>query len=81
MVIERLLLAAAEGAGRDHVSFRRIFTQEHKRRLYTPEFLQSVDGFDPLAEYAGCLDQVQPEDQSLGSMATAPTGPLPPGHP
>jgi asparagine synthase (glutamine-hydrolysing) len=58
MVIERMFLAAAEGAGRDHASFRRIFTDEHKRRLYAPEFLNRVKGFDPLGEYAAHLDQV-----------------------
>jgi asparagine synthase (glutamine-hydrolysing) len=65
MVVERLLLAAAEGAGRDHASFRRIFTQEHKRRLYTPEFLRMAEGFDPLDEYTACLGQVQPERSYL----------------
>jgi asparagine synthase (glutamine-hydrolysing) len=60
MVLERLLLAAAEGAGRDHASFRRIFTPAHKRRLYAPEFWRSLENFDPLEEYTDCLDQVHP---------------------
>ncbi len=58
MVVERLFRAAAAGAGRDHASFRNIFTPELKERLYTPEFLRLVKGSDPLAEYVALLNQV-----------------------
>jgi asparagine synthase (glutamine-hydrolysing) len=63
MVIERLLTASEQEMGRDHASFRRIFTAEQKRRLYTPEFYAMVKDFDPIAEYASLITQI-PQSRS-----------------
>lgn len=61
MVCERLIDAAGQGRGRDHACFRRIFGPEHRRRLYEPEFLKAVQGFDAVDEYARLMDEVPPE--------------------
>ncbi len=58
MVLERFLDAASEGAKRDHASFRRIFGNSLKQRLYAPEFLRGAASFDPLGEYAGFMDEI-----------------------
>jgi asparagine synthase (glutamine-hydrolysing) len=71
MVIERLLMAAEEGRGRDHASFRRIFSDSLKRRLYQPEFLEMVKGCDPIGEYAGLMDEVPRERSYLSARQHA----------
>ncbi|MBF0165392.1 MAG: asparagine synthase (glutamine-hydrolyzing) [Magnetococcales bacterium] len=58
LVIERLLNAAQAGPGRDHASFRRIFFDPLKARLYTPEFMQAITGYDPLLEYVAKIGEV-----------------------
>ncbi len=63
MVVDRLLDAADEGYGRDHASFRRIFSPAIKKRLYTPDFYKATAQLDPLGEYASLLKEV-PADRS-----------------
>jgi asparagine synthase (glutamine-hydrolysing) len=63
MVVERLIAASEEGMGRDHASFRRIFTAEQKRRLYAPDFYDTVNEFDPIAEYASLITHM-PQSRS-----------------
>lgn len=58
MVLERFLDAAAAGRKRDHASFRRIFSDRLKQRFYCPEFLKEAALFDPVGEYAACMDAV-----------------------
>ncbi|MFA6292772.1 MAG: asparagine synthase (glutamine-hydrolyzing) [Victivallales bacterium] len=58
MVTERMLSAAAEGKGRDHASFRRIFDNNVKNRLYSSDFLRQTDGNNPIGEYARLMDEV-----------------------
>jgi len=57
MVAGRFLDAAAEGPGRDHCSFRRIFAPALKRELYSRDFQRLARGFDPVGEYAALLDR------------------------
>jgi asparagine synthase (glutamine-hydrolysing) len=65
MVIERLLDAADEGHGRDHASFRRIFNQRMKHRLYNPDFAESTCQLDPLSDYAALMKDVPAERSHL----------------
>lgn len=58
MIAERLLDSAAEGHGRDHASFRRIFNPRMKKRLYDPGFFQMSAQLDPLNEYAKYMGEV-----------------------
>jgi len=57
MLIERLLDAAEAGPRRDHASFRRIFSDDLKARLYCRDFQESLTGHDPLAEYVQLMEQ------------------------
>ncbi|MBF0417490.1 MAG: asparagine synthase (glutamine-hydrolyzing) [Magnetococcales bacterium] len=61
LVAERLLLAGAEGPRRDHASFRRIFTDALKARLYEPEFARAVQQIDAVGEYVALMDPVPKE--------------------
>lgn len=63
MVLERFLDAADEGEKRDHASFRRIFGNSLKQRLYNPEFLKETALSDPVGDYAGFMDKI-PSDRS-----------------
>lgn len=63
MVLERFLDAADEGEKRDHASFRRIFGNSLKCRLYSPEFLKEAVLSDPVGEYAGFMETI-PEGRS-----------------
>jgi len=63
MVLERLLDAAGEGRKRDHASFRRIFGNGLKQRLYQAEFARAVNQTDPLGEYVALMEQI-PSDRS-----------------
>lgn len=65
MVTERLLDAAEEGAGRDHASFRRIFSPGMKKRLYHPDFFRQSVKFDPVGEYANLMKEVPVERSYL----------------
>lgn len=65
MIVERFLSSAAAGVRRDHVSFRRIFWDEHKLLLYDPAFLESVRHSDPVGEYAALMDEVPKERSYL----------------
>lgn len=58
MVIERLLAAAEENRGRDHASFRRIFDNDIKKRLYCSDFFNKIKDYDPIGEYAGLMEEV-----------------------
>ncbi|MFH0791009.1 MAG: asparagine synthase (glutamine-hydrolyzing) [Candidatus Omnitrophota bacterium] len=58
MVIERLLAAAEENRGRDHASFRRIFDNDIKKRLYCPDFFNKIKYCDPIEEYAGLMKEI-----------------------
>ncbi len=58
MVLERFLDAADEGEKRDHASFRRIFSNSLKQRLYNQEFLKEAAAFDPVGEYADFMSRI-----------------------
>lgn len=58
MVTERILDASSEPAGRDHATFRRIFSPAMKKRLYDPDFFRETEGLDPVGEYAGLMKEV-----------------------
>ena len=48
----RFMYGSKQGPGRDHSSWR-IFMPSHiKKKLYTPEFLNEIKGFDPIDLYA-----------------------------
>lgn len=65
MVAERILDASNEGRGRDHASFRRIFSQDIKRRLYNPDFFHTTEQLDPIGEYAKLMKDVPLERSYL----------------
>ncbi|MBF0631414.1 MAG: asparagine synthase (glutamine-hydrolyzing) [Magnetococcales bacterium] len=56
LVAERLLASAAAGPGYDHASFRRIFFDPLKERLYEPSFLRQVRDLNPLKTYVQRID-------------------------
>jgi len=58
MLLERLLDAAAAGPGRDHASFRRIFSDEVKQRLYRQDFFGVTRSNDPLSDYTAYMDNL-----------------------
>src|SRR6185369_4542176 len=58
MVLERFLDAADEGEKRDHASFRRIFGNSLKQRLYEQEFLDEAASSDPVGEYADFMNRI-----------------------
>lgn len=58
MKVQRLFDASEAGPRRDHASFRRIFSDDLKMRLYRPEFRSAVSTYDPLREYTDLMDQV-----------------------
>ncbi|MBF0212575.1 MAG: asparagine synthase (glutamine-hydrolyzing) [Magnetococcales bacterium] len=51
LVLERLLTAAEAGPERDHASFRRIFPDALKARLYEPEWRDQLHDHDPIGDY------------------------------
>ncbi|MBF0272103.1 MAG: asparagine synthase (glutamine-hydrolyzing) [Magnetococcales bacterium] len=65
MVLERLLASADAGPRRDHASFRRIFSDALKQRLYQPDFWQAVRGKDPVGDYVAKMDEVPAERSYL----------------
>ncbi|MBF0428916.1 MAG: asparagine synthase (glutamine-hydrolyzing) [Magnetococcales bacterium] len=65
MVVERLLTASAAGPMRDHVSFRRIFSDAMKQRLYDPEWFCDVSESDPVGSYASLMGGVPAERSYL----------------
>lgn len=65
MVIERLLMASEESDGRDHASFRRIFTKSMKKRLYQDDFYAEAERYDPIGEYAMNMEDVPKERSYL----------------
>jgi len=71
MVAERLLDAAEEGFGRDHASFRRIFSPSVKKRLYAPDFYKATAQRDPVGEYAVLLKEVPVERSYLAARQHA----------
>ncbi len=71
MVVERLIAAAEEGPRRDHACFRRIMDNPLKARLYDPGLWQAVRGQDPVAAYAGLMDQTPPERSYLSACQHA----------
>jgi asparagine synthase (glutamine-hydrolysing) len=58
MILERMMAAAEAGPRRDHASFRRIFSDDLKTRLYRREFREHLTGFDPLDDYVHLMEQV-----------------------
>lgn len=58
MVLERLLDAAAAGPRRDHASFRRIFGDDVKKRLYKKDFFNATRSSDPVSEYTAFMDDL-----------------------
>jgi asparagine synthase (glutamine-hydrolysing) len=71
MVAERLLLSAGEGRGRDHASFRRIFTNPIKKRVYDPAFFSETQNADPIAAYAGLILSAPPAFSYLAARQLA----------
>lgn len=71
MVLERFLDAADEGEKRDHASFRRIFANSLKGRLYQPEFLEKARASDPVGVYAGFMDKIPPGRSYLAARQHA----------
>lgn len=65
MVMERLLDASAAGPRCDHASFRRIFGDEIKRRLYREDFFCATQGNDPISEYTAFMDDLPAGRSSL----------------
>lgn len=65
MIIERILDAADEGYGRDHASFRRIFSPGIKKRLYNPDFFHRTEHLDPVGGYAKLMQEVPVERSYL----------------
>lgn len=65
MVIGRLFDAAEEGVGRDHASFRRIFGNGIKKRVYQGEFMDTIRNSDPVADYAELMKEVPAERSYL----------------
>lgn len=65
MLAERLLDAADESYGRDHASFRRIFSPAIKKRLYNPDFFGRTKQLDPVGEYANLMKEIPAERSYL----------------
>ncbi|MBF0192915.1 MAG: asparagine synthase (glutamine-hydrolyzing) [Magnetococcales bacterium] len=65
MVTERLLQAAKAGPLKDHASFRKIFSDSMKVRLYDPDFLQAVLASDPINDYAEKMLDIPDERSQL----------------
>lgn len=57
MIAQRLLMSAEEGHGRDHATFRRIFSNTDKQSLYAPDFLSIVRDADPVNDYARLIEE------------------------
>jgi asparagine synthase (glutamine-hydrolysing) len=71
MVASRLLAAADAGHARDHASFRLIFSEELKRRLYSPEMLHGTSGGDPVGEYAALVENAPDGSSYLAARQEA----------
>ncbi|MBF0382227.1 MAG: hypothetical protein HQL69_14480, partial [Magnetococcales bacterium] len=65
MVTERLLQAAKAGPFKDHASFRKIFSDSMKVRLYEADFLKSVATADPIKDYAEKMQNLPKERSQL----------------
>ncbi|MDP3791593.1 MAG: asparagine synthase (glutamine-hydrolyzing) [Candidatus Omnitrophota bacterium] len=65
MAAERLLDASEECGGRDHATFRRIFSPAMKKRLYDPDFFRDAEKLDPVGEYAELMKEVPSERSYL----------------
>ena len=63
MVVERLLDAVDAGPHRDHASFRRIFSDDLKKRLYNSDLLHASAAKDPIGEYTAFMENM-PEGRS-----------------
>lgn len=74
MVAERLLLAAAAGPRRDHASFRQIFYQAHKKRLYVPDFFNAVTNNDPIGDYVQKMAALPAERSQLTGLQVGDLG-------
>lgn len=72
-VATRFVQGAEMGSGRDHCAWRLIFHEELKSRLYSPELRARVNGGDPLAGYAACIDEVPAERDRLEGLLHADT--------
>jgi len=71
MVAERILDASDEVKGRDHASFRRIFSPTMKKRLYNADFFRKIEQFDPVGEYAKLMKEVPLERSYLAARQHA----------
>ncbi|MBF0444934.1 MAG: asparagine synthase (glutamine-hydrolyzing) [Magnetococcales bacterium] len=74
MVTERLLLAAQAGPLKDHASFRRIFSDSMKVRLYEPDFLKAVVASDPIDNYAKKMQNIPKERSQLTGLQLGDLG-------
>ncbi|UPU36491.1 asparagine synthase (glutamine-hydrolyzing) [Geomonas paludis] len=71
ILVERILDAAAEGAHRDHATFRRICGNALKNRIFSPGFQASLSGSDPVAEYAALIIEASKTRSSLAARQQA----------
>ena len=61
MIAQRMLMSAEEPTGRDHATYRRIFSNTDKRELYSSEFLSVLKESDPVDDYARLIKEAPPE--------------------
>ncbi|MDU0459010.1 MAG: asparagine synthase (glutamine-hydrolyzing) [Geobacteraceae bacterium] len=71
MVAERLLAAAEAGPLRDHASFRRIFGDDLKQRLYSGDLLDATAATDPVGEYAAVISRASDGGSYLAACQIA----------
>jgi len=71
MVAERLLAAAEAGPLRDHASFRRIFDDDLKQRLYSGDLLDATVATDPVGEYAAVISRASDGGSYLAARQLA----------
>jgi len=57
MIARRMLMSMEEGHGRDHATYRRIFSDADKQRLYTSEFRSALRDSDPVSDYASLITE------------------------
>jgi asparagine synthase (glutamine-hydrolysing) len=73
LVANRFVDGAELGPGRDHCSWRTIFNDRLKRRLYSEAFLRAAAGSDPVGAYARHVADVPAEREWLAGLLHADT--------
>lgn len=69
----RFIDGAEQGPIRDHCNWRSMMFQRHKRKLYSDDFLQRSEKFDPIARYAEIIENARIDRDRLGSYLHADT--------